>query len=145
MVTKLVKPSIKEGFRVEATNEFIEFELLDGGNYTLNKGEFYDAFTTLFSDEFSYFILAINKRNELQETVARLESSVRNAIRSNTCDELTLLNLTDVITFSDSCGHYNGIARTMREQFIELLSWNGWINVCRLYETFTGIDRNELG
>ena len=145
MTTELRSPHICAGFTPYATSDSIELELLDGGIYTLSKDEFFTAFTFLFSADFHYFLKALNKRNELQERVMQIESTIRDAIISDECDESTTMALNDVINISNTAGYYSGITHTLRDEFADKLTWDGWINVCRMYETFTGVHRDELG
>lgn len=144
MAVELTKPHIPSEFTPYATKEQIELELLDGSTYTLNKNKFFAAFIFVFGSDFKYFIETVNKRNKLQERVAELEKTLRNAIDTRKCDEYTAISINDVISLANSAGYYSGIVHELREEFVDTLSWDGWIDACRMYETFAGVHRDEL-
>lgn len=134
---KLAMPNIEQAYTVEKTEDgFMQFKLIEDGTFTILPFEFYDAFQLLFSEEFAEFIRCINKRNEYE--IEYRESFNDACKRGDTVNSKTLYEITNS---AKTYGVWDGKCIQMRDAIIDNVSWNTWIDTCRLYEVFTGTPR----
>lgn len=138
---ELSMPNINEGYVTQLTiGHKIEFELLEGGSYTLDAGEFYDAFNILFSGEFAELLETINRREKANYTGRKAE----NLLYSSHSEGKLLTDregLYDAIHAIRTAGFYQGRSIELKERIIQQCGWPVFIDVCRLYESFTGTPR----
>lgn len=138
---ELPMPNINEGYVTNLDiNHEMEFELLEDGTYTLDAGEFYDAFNILFSSEFAELLDSINKREKHNYAGRKAE----NLLYSSHSEGKLLTDregLYDAIHAIRTAGFYDGKTIELKERIIQQCGWHVFIDVCRLYESFTGTPR----
>jgi hypothetical protein len=135
-------PTVDKGFfaslkTTDGGQKVLEFDLLDG-TFILSKGELFDAYSLLYSEEFYDFCTAINKR---EDACVRMHESAK-ALHDGDTSDGTIMDLQNA---SVNFGRWDKAVTLQREKFIKVTSWCTWVDTCRLYEATTGIPREYLG
>lgn len=135
-------PSILEGYTVpEIENGEMTFDLIEDGEFSLDRFEFANAFNVLFSEEFAEFCNAINKRERSREGAYKHSDRALNELENNSLDTSGFYM---AINAYKNYGYNEGLVLEKRETIIENVGWLVWYDACRLYEHFTGVPREWL-
>jgi len=134
-------PTLSKGFFVDLKTtdggqKMLEFDLLDG-TFTLSKGELFDAYSLLYSEDFYDFCTSINKR---EDAYAKMHEIANAMIEGNVNSGMILDHQNASVNF----GRWDKAVTMQREKFIHDTSWCTWVDTCRLYESTTGVPRDYL-
>ena len=137
---KLINPKYDESTLANIKScigqDEIKAYLTDGAELILNGVEFFNAVQILTCDEFSQYVEAKNSADRDEE---QLSKAFKKAY-----DDPTTSNIYDVVYYAKYQGYNSSKCDMLKEKIIDTMSYDAWIDACKLYESFYRIPYYEV-